>query len=254
MDKYIKYASYIDANFMTNIQGASETEILDFEQAVGYNFPKIYREFLLKLGHTEKPTLGLLGGFATIDISELTEYNLELIDLCSGLSPNSVLFAFGDEPGMESINIGLYFKPDDDPKVYMMSCGKLTELVADSFYKYLFQSIFSRSGDYYPNLTLLKGKMKKNLIEKSKKVSMAFDFEIQWFSDSVNFFGIRKDNSAIIKVNQHDPLNFYMKIHYQYYSDIADIIEALSKIGINYVDRVKGNINMSLKIPKSQPL
>jgi len=253
MDRYIEYASSIDAGFREKIKGASEKEIAAFEQAVGFRLPDIYKEFLLKLGHTERPVLMIETGFSTSDISEMMEANLDTIDLFGGLPPGCVIFAVSDEQGTQDMfDAGLRFNSHtDDPGVYRMVCDKIKYRIADSFYKYLYQSIFSTAGGCFGNCSILRGINHTGLTKQVKEVCVSFNYETQWFSDSLNLFCIRKDNRAIISLERRRLDYFSLHIFFQDESDIAALVELFLKMGLEDCGVEHIDIDLNRRIPVS---
>jgi len=247
MDRYIEYASSIDAGFREKIKGADRKEIEAFEQAVGLRLPDIYKEFLLKLGHTDIEL-----GFSTIDISEVMEANLDIIDFNDGRPLSNILFAFSDEHGMQDMfDAGLRFDSHtDDPEVYRTKLDKIEYRIADSFYKYLYQSIFLKGAGCFGNFLMLEFNHTE-LIKQVKEVCVSFNYEIQWFSDSLNLSCIRKDNRAIISLKRRRLNYFSLDIFFQDESDIAALVETFLKMDIkNRGVRHRDN-DLSLKIPVS---
>ncbi len=225
LDEFIKYKCFADKTLKEDkLAGAKQDEIDRLENTVGYPLPDIYKEFLLRLGRTSSKDLFFYRGYLVTEIDSVIAFNEEALKFDSKFMPYSLIIGSVRD---EDFDIGLkYSSVEEDPKVVEIDLVEISDLIADSFFKYLFQRTFLHASILFRYAHVFSVSNKE--IPKISELLPAYNFEKQWFSDSVNYLGIEKDKNGIVLMEERK-VNSGLYIYYNDHSSIEFLIKRIKK-------------------------
>jgi len=203
MEHFIQYVSQFEPDFASRIRGASEEEIDTLERLAGLRLPPIYRTFLSRMGHASG---GIDIAFeGTTRITEVIDYYQNSVRTGKArVPPNSLIIGIGSPP---TEDVALQLGSDRACPAFLASEGELLQLLADSLETLLFRVAFAtfrmklfHAGGTYRNNSAARQR------ELADAVAVEIGYQRQWFSDSIEFCGERRDSAIIINQYQHHGL------------------------------------------------
>jgi len=203
---FIEYRCSIDNRIKKEkLCGIDKKDIDGLKSIVGYPLPYVYREFLLKIGNSFDYLDICFRNTLLTNIEIIKEYNEYIITTGQPFEPCSFIFAIvDDEIGME---IGMYYSCEqDDPKVVEMCDNKIMNTLSDSFIKFLFQQAFLHISVLYDNMLVAFIDNTKDM-DGLTDLLIDLDFLKQWFSDSKNYLGIKRDKSVMFIKEEYEDVN-----------------------------------------------
>jgi hypothetical protein len=139
MERLVHYIAGFVPEFPSRIRGTTEEELEELEELIKRPLPKIYREFLLRMGH-DHGGLALLGMAKTEYGAILKRYERAFVrDL--PLPANALLI--GDHVSVD-LDLVLADQPEGEPRVMLAEDADIVGFVARSLEVFLFQRAFTQ--------------------------------------------------------------------------------------------------------------